>query len=221
MKLLLSALSKFIFGVFLCALLIFLPAGTIYFPGGILFMALLFIPIFIFGVVLFFVSPELLQKRLDSKEKEKTQQNVTRLCALMFLLGFVSAGLDFRFSLTSVPMPLQIAASAIFLLSYGMYVLVMKQNVYLSRNIRVQEGQKIVDTGFYAIVRHPMYTATIFLFLTIPLILGSFLSLIFFLPYPVLISIRIKNEEEVLSRSLEGYEAYLKKVKYKLIPFLY
>ena len=221
MKLLLSALTKFLLGLVLCALLIFLPAGTFSYPGGLLFLAILFIPIFIFGLCLFFFAPDLLRKRLDGKEEEEPQKLVTALSALMFLSGFVVAGLDFRFSWSDFPSSLRIIASVVFLLSYGLYVEVMRENAYLSRNIRVREGQKVVSTGLYALVRHPMYTATLFLFLTIPLILGSFYSFLCFLPYPFLIALRIKNEEEVLLRELDGYGEYRQKVKYKLIPFIY
>ena len=221
MKLFLSALTKFILGLILCALLIFLPAGTLFYPGGLIFLALLFIPILIFGAVLFFFAPDLLQKRLDSKEEEADQKKVTAIIGLMFLFGFVVAGLDFRFSWSSVPLFLRIAASVIFLLSYGLYVEVMRENAYLSRNIKVHEGQKVVSTGLYGLVRHPMYFSTVFLFLMIPLILGSFYSFLLFLLYPFLIAFRIRNEEEVLSRSLPGYEEYKKKVKYRLIPFIY
>lgn len=221
MKLFFSALSKFVLGLGFCSLLIFLPAGTFSYPGGLLFLALLFIPILILGTVLFLFSPELLKKRLDSKEKEPAQKTLSFLFVLVFFFGFVVAGLDFRFGWTFVPLFLRVVSSIVFLLSYGLYALVMKENAYLSRNIRVEEGQKLVDTGLYGIVRHPMYTASIFLFLMIPLILGSFYSFLIFLIYPFLIVFRIQNEEKVLSKELLGYEEYQKKVKYKLIPFIY
>ncbi len=221
MKLLISALTKFIFGILLVFVLVFLPAGSMDFFGGWLFMGLLFIPVFILGVILFIKSPEMLQKRLDAKEKEGTQKTVLALSALVFIAGFVLAGLDYRFSWTQVPPTLQASASVIFLVCYILYAEVMRENAYLSRKIEVQEGQKVVDTGLYGIVRHPMYMATTLLFLMIPLVLGSFVSLAVFLTFPFILALRIKNEEKVLSEELEGYEEYTKKVKYRLIPFIW
>lgn len=221
MKLLISALTKFILGVVLVGALVFLPAGSLNFFGGWLFMALLFIPVFILGVVLFIKSPSLLEKRLSSKEKEGTQKGVVGASALIFIIGFVLSGLDYRFGWTRLHISVSIAASVGFLLSYLLYAEVMRENAYLSRTIEVREGQKVVDTGLYGIVRHPMYMATTLLFLMIPLILGSLISFILFLVLPLLLTIRIKNEEKVLLNGLEGYAEYTKKVKYRLIPFIW
>ena len=221
MKLLLSTLIKFIFGLLLVGLLIFLPAGTLAYPNGWLFCALLFIPILLFGIVLFVKSPELLRRRLDGKEKEKAQKGVVGLSALMFLAGFIVAGLDFRFSWSSVPTVAVIAASAVLLVSYALYVEVMRENVYLSRTVKVEKGQKVVSTGLYGIVRHPMYAVTLWLFLSIPIILGSWYSLICFLHYPIIIIIRLLNEERLLEKELDGYVEYKNKVKYRLIPFIW
>lgn len=221
MKLLISALTKFILGVVLVGALVFLPAGSLNFFGGWLFMAVLFIPVFILGVVLFIKSPSLLEKRLSSKEKEGTQKGVVGASALIFIIGFVLSGLDYRFGWTRLHISVSIAASVGFLLSYLLYAEVMRENAYLSRTIEVREGQKVVDTGLYGIVRHPMYMATTLLFLMIPLILGSLISFILFLVLPLLLTIRIKNEEKVLLNGLEGYAEYTKKVKYRLIPFIW
>lgn len=221
MKLLTSAITKFLAGIILVGLLVFLPAGTINYPGGWLFCGLLFIPMLILGIVLYMKTPELLKKRLDSKEKEKTQKGVVAFSGLAFLLSFLLSGLDFRFGWSEVPTWLTIVASAVFLISYGIYAEVMRENAYLSRNIKVQEGQKLIDTGLYGIVRHPMYTATVFMFTAIPLVLGSWYGLAVMLTYLVVIVIRILNEEKVLSEGLEGYIDYKKKVKYRLLPFIW
>lgn len=221
MKLLISALTKFICGVLAVGLLVFLPAGTLNYPGGWLFCGLLFIPMLILGIVLYMKAPELLKKRLASKEKEKTQKGVVAFSGLAFILSFVLSGLDFRFGWSEVPTWLIILASAVFLISYGLYAEVMRENAYLSRNIEVQEGQKLVDTGLYGIVRHPMYTATVFMFTAIPLVSGSWYGLAPMLTYPVVIVIRILNEEKVLSEGLDGYIDYKKKVKYRLLPFIW
>ena len=221
MKLLFSGLTKYILGLILVGTLIFLPAGTFAFLGGWLFIALLFIPIFILGVVMFIKAPRLLEKRLDNKEKEKTQKGVVALSGIVFLGGFIVAGLDFRFGWTNVPLAIKIAASVIFLLSYGIYAEVMRENAYLSRTIKVEENQKVIDKGLYGIIRHPMYAATILMFLMIPLILGSLISFIIFLAYPIIIAVRIKNEEKVLTENLIGYTEYKQKVKYKIIPFVW
>ena len=221
MKLLVSALSKFIFGLLFVGLLLFLPAGTIHFHNAWLFIVLLFVPILILGVVLFIKSPDLLKKRLNAKEKEKTQKSVVGISALLFLLGFVVAGLDYRFNLSTVPKYVVIIASAILLISYALYAEVMRENVYLSRTIEVQENQKVIDKGLYKIVRHPMYAVTIWLFLSIPLVLGSWYSLICFIPYIPVIIVRIINEEKVLEKSLDGYTDYKKRTKYRLIPFIW
>lgn len=220
MKLLFRALIRFIFGLLLVGLLLFLPAGTLNYTGGLLFVALLFIPILILGAVLFVKAPSLLEKRLNAKEKETTQKGVIALSGLMILAGFIVAGLDYRFVWSSVPSWLVITASVILLISYILYAEVMRENAYLSRTVEVQEGQKVVDSGLYGIVRHPMYAVTLWLFLAIPLILGSWWSFLCFL-YPIMIVVRILNEEKVLVAGLAGYDEYRKKVKYRLIPFIW
>ena len=221
MKLFLSALIKFIFGLLLVGILLFLPAGTLGFLNGWLFICLLFIPILILGVVLLFKSPELLKKRLDGKEKDQTQKGVVALSGLCFLGGFVISGLDFRFGWSTVPLGVIIEASVILLGSYALYAEVMRENAYLSRKIEIQEGQKVIDTGLYGIVRHPMYAVTIWLFLSIPIVLGSWWALICFLPYIPIIVVRIINEEKLLESELDGYAEYKKRVKYRLIPFIW
>ncbi len=221
MKLLINALLKFICGILLVGMLVFLPAGTLQFINGWLFMGILFVPILIMGIVLFAKAPDLLKKRLNHKEKESTQKGVVACSALVFLAGFVTSGLDYRFSWSEVPLWIVITSCVLFLGGYGMYAEVLRENAYLSRTIEVQENQKVIDTGLYSVVRHPMYLATILLFLSIPLILGSWWSFIVFLFYPILIVVRIQNEEKVLAEQLEGYCQYKKKVKYKLIPFIW
>ena len=221
MKLLLEGLVKFACGLVMVALLLFWPAGTLAYPNGWLFMAVLFGPMLIAGFVMFFKSPEFLAKRLDAKEKQSAQKGVLAFAGLMFLAGFLVAGFDYRFGWSNVGRGWVIGATVIFLASYGVYAEVMRENAYLSRTIRVEEGQKVVDTGLYAIVRHPMYTATIFLFLAMPLILGSWYAFVIFLAYPAIIVVRLKDEEDLLTRELEGYEEYKKKVKYRLIPFVW
>ncbi|MBE7056509.1 MAG: isoprenylcysteine carboxylmethyltransferase family protein [Ruminococcaceae bacterium] len=221
LKLLLNALIKYIAGFILIAALLFLPAGTFKYTNGWLFIGLLFIPMLILGVVLLLKAPGLLQKRLNAKEKQDTQKGIVAFSALIFLVGFILAGLDFRFAWTKIPLPIVIAGAVILLASYALYGVVMKQNEYLSRIIEVQEGQKVIDTGLYGIVRHPMYTATIFLFLSIPIVLSSWVSLAVFALYPVVIVVRVLNEEKVLAEGLPGYVEYMKKVKYRLIPFVW
>lgn len=221
MKLFINAVSKFLLGLLLVGCLIFIPAGTLNYKDGWIFLSLLFIPIFIMGIILLIKAPNLLKSRLDSKESEKTQKGVVAFSAVIFLLGFITAGLDFRFHWSHIPTSIKIIASVIFLLSYGLYAEVMRENTYLSRTIRVQENQKVIDTGLYSVIRHPMYAATIFLFITIPIILGSVFSFVIFLTYPFIISIRIKNEEQILTEQLDGYIEYKKKVKYRLIPFIW
>lgn len=221
MKLLFSALTKYIMGLVLVGVLLFLPAWTLYYPGAWLFVALLFVPMLIVGVVLFVKSPELLEKRLGSKEREKTQQGVIALSGLIFPIGFVLSALDFRFGWSRVPLPVVIVASVIFLIGYAMYAEVMRENAYLSRTVEVQKGQTVISTGLYGVVRHPMYLSTLLMFLPMPLILGSFWGLIPFGLYPVVIAVRIGNEERVLSEGLEGYVEYQTKVKYRLIPFVW
>lgn len=221
MKLLLNALTKYIMGLLLVGALLFLPAGTLGYTNGWLFIGLLFAPMLFLGIVLLVKSPELLRKRLDAREKENTQKGVVALSALLFMAGFVVAGLDFRFGWTDVPLWCVFTASAVLLLSYGLYAEVMRENAYLSRTIEVQNGQKVVDTGLYSIVRHPMYAVTVWLFLSIPVVLGSWWALVCFLPYVAVIAVRIVNEEKVLEAGLEGYSEYKKRVKYRIIPFVW
>ncbi len=220
-KLFFEAIIKFILGVVIIGLLIFVPANTINYWNGWLFMGLLFIPMFIAGIVMMVKSPELLSKRLNVKEKQNEQKQVVKLSGLMFLLGFIIAGLNYRYSWIVIPKIVVIISSVMFVISYIIYAEVLRENAYLSRTIEVQENQKVIDTGLYGIVRHPMYAATILLFLSMPLILGSVISFIIFLVYPFIISKRIKNEEEVLEKELKGYSEYKKKVKYKMIPFIW
>ena len=220
-KLFISAITKFIFGVILIGLLIFWPANTLNYWNGWLFMGLLFIPMFIAGLVMMVKSPELLKKRLNAKEKESEQKEVIKLSGLMFFAGFIIAGLNYKYSWIILPNSVVIIASILFIIAYIIYAEVLRENAYLSRTIEVQENQKVVDTGLYGIVRHPMYAATILLFLSMPLVLGSIYSFIIFLVYPFIISKRIKNEEEVLEKELKGYSDYKKKVKYKMIPFVW
>ena len=220
-KLFIEAIAKFTLGVILVGLLIFLPAGSIEYWNGWLFIGVLFIPMFIAGIVMMIKSPSLLKSRLNAKEKEKEQRKVVAISGLMFLIGFIIAGLNFRYSWIILPIPIVIIGTIIFLLSYITYAEVLRENVFLSRTIEVTENQKVIDTGLYGIVRHPMYTATIFLFLSMPLILGSIITFIIFLIYPFVIAKRIKNEEEVLEKELKGYKDYKKKVKYKMIPFIW
>ena len=221
MKLLIEALTKFICGVLLVGLLIFLPAGTLDYTYGWLMMGILFIPMLIAGFVMLAKSPEFLKKRLDAKEKQGKQKGVVAFSGLMFVVGFVVAGLDYRFGWSDVPNWVNIAAAVVFLLDYGLYAEVMRENAYLSRTVRVEEGQTVVDTGLYGIVRHPMYAVTIELFLMMPLVLGSWYALIAFAFYPAVIVVRLKDEEELLTRELPGYEEYKKKVKWRLLPFVW
>ena len=220
-KLSLQALTKTIIGfVFICVLL-FLPAGTFHYWNAWLFMAVLFVPMIILGIVMLFKSPDLLKKRLDAKEKEGEQKWVVALSGIMFMAAFVVAGLNFRFSWHSLPDFVIWISVAMFLFSYLMYAEVIRENAFLSRTIEVQENQKVIDTGLYGIVRHPMYSATIILFLSIPLILGSLISFFIMLAYIPIIAIRINNEEQVLEKGLKGYKEYKQKVRYKLIPFIW
>ena len=215
------AVSKYLAGLVMVALLLFVPAGSLAYPNGWLFISLLFIPMLVLGFVLLFKAPELLEKRLNAKEEQGEQRKVVGLSALLFLAGFVTAALDFRFGWSQLPGWLVLAASAVLLLSYGMYAEVMRENAYLSRTVEIQENQKVIDTGLYGIIRHPMYTSTILLFLSIPLVLGSGIAFLLFLVYPVLIAKRIRNEEQVLEEGLAGYREYKQKVKYRLIPFIW
>lgn len=221
MKLFLNALIKFCLGFIFIGVMIFLPAMTFKHPGGWFFMALLFIPMLTMGVVMFIKSPDLLKRRLDSKEKAATQKGVVALSGLVFLGGFLISSFDFRYGWSSVPLWLTIVASAFFLIGYAMYAEVMRENVYLSRTIEVSENQKVITTGLYSVVRHPMYLATLFMFLPIPLILGSFYGLIPFVFYPFLIAVRILDEEKLLTEELDGYGEYKNKTKFRLIPFIW
>ena len=220
-KLLTKGLTKFLAGLILVMLLVFLPAGTLQFPRGWLFTRLLFVPMLAVGIVLLVKNPALLKKRLDAKESEAEQKGVVLASGVMFLAGFITAGLDFRFDWLQIPMWISLPAAVLFLLSYAMYVEVLRENTYLSRTVRVQENQKVIDTGLYGIVRHPMYSATVLMFLSIPLMLGSVISFCIFLVYPFLIAARIQNEENVLQNGLEGYREYQKKVRYRLLPFIW
>ena len=220
-ELFIQAIIKFVFGVILVGALVFLPAGTLSFWNGWVFMAILFVPMFGAGIVMMLKNPYLLQKRLDAKEKRGEQSLVIKLSGLMFLAGFIVAGLNYRFQWHILPKGVSIAAAIAFLCAYLIYAEVLRENTYLSRTIEVQENQKVISTGLYGIVRHPMYGATLLLFMVMPLVLGSIISFIIFLAYPVIISRRIKDEEELLSKELEGYAEYQKKVKYKLIPFVW
>ena len=220
-KLFLQALSKFLIGLIIICMLLFIPAGTLNYPNGWLFIALLFIPMFIAGIIMFIMAPDLLRRRLNAKEDEEEQKLVLLLSGIMFLLAFILAGLNFRFGWFKLPAIAIIMASIIFLIAYAMYAEVLRENEYLSRTVEVSENQKVVDTGLYGLVRHPMYTSTIFLFLSMPLVLDSILSFIVMLIYPTIIIFRIRNEEKVLEKDLDGYKEYKEKVKYKLFPYLW
>lgn len=215
------AIGKLLMGLALLALMLFLPAWTLHYPQAWLFLGILFIPMILVGIVLFVKSPELLEKRLDAKEEESEQRTVVALSGLMFLAAFIFAGLSFRFGWLMLPFPVSIAAAVVFLAGYAMYAEVLRENTYLSRTIEVQEDQKVIDTGLYGVVRHPMYLATVILFLSMPLILGSVISFLIMLFYIPIIAKRIRNEEQVLEEGLPGYPEYKEKVKYRLIPFLW
>ena len=221
MKLLFSALCKYLLGVVLVGVLLFLPAGTLDYPYGWLFMGLLFVPMLLLGAVLFVKAPTLLEKRLSGGERERTQRGVIALSGAVFLSGFTLSALDFRFGWSEVPLPAVILASVLFLIGYCLYGEVMRENAYLSRTVEVQAEQKIIDTGLYGTVRHPMYLATLLMFLPMPIILGSLYGLIPFLLYPIIITVRIINEERVLTEGLVGYSEYKTRVKYRLIPFIW
>ena len=216
-----EAILKFTAGVFLVAVLLFLPAGTVDYPGGWLLMGILFIPMFLAGLVMMAVNPGLLRSRLNAKEKEREQDLVVKLSGLMFLVGFILAGLDFRFGWSSLPFAVNCVGAVLFLLAYVLYAEVLRENTWLSRTIEVQEGQTVVSTGLYGIVRHPMYAVTLLLFLSMPIVLGSVPAFLVFLCYPFIIAKRIKNEEKVLSRDLPGYAEYLQKVRWQLIPYIW
>lgn len=220
-NLFLQAMTKFLLGVLLVGVLIFLPAGTLGFFQGWLLMGVLFVPMFFAGLYMMAKDPERLKKRLNGREQEPEQRRVIRLSGLMFIAAFVLAGLSFRFSFLRFPRWVSWAGAVLFLFSYGLYGLVLRENAYLSRTIEVQQGQQVVDTGLYAIVRHPMYAATVVLFLSMPLILGSVLSLLVMGLYVPIIVRRIQNEEAVLKKGLPGYAAYQKKVPWRLLPYVW
>ena len=220
-KLFVQAILKFLLGVLFVGVLIFLPAGSFSFFGGWLLMGILFIPMFIAGIVMMIKNPDLLKSRLNAKEKQKDQDLVVKLSGLMFLAGFIVAGLGFRFGWFVLPKGVSIGASILFLIAYVLYAEVLRENTYLSRTIEVKENQRVIDTGLYAVVRHPMYGVTLLLFLSMPIVLGSVYSFIIFLTYPLIIAKRIKGEEAFLEKELPGYTEYKQKVKYRLIPFVW
>lgn len=220
-KLFAQAMIKFISGAVMVAFMLFLPAGDLKYWNGWLLMGILFIPMFAAGIVLMIKNPQLLKSRLNAKENESEQKTVILLSGIMFFAGFVLCGLNYRFSWTVLPKWVIAGAAILFLASYVLYAEVLRENTYLSRVIEVQEGQKVVDTGLYGIVRHPMYFATTLLFLSMPLVLGSIISFLIFLVYPLILAKRIRNEEKVLEEQLAGYKEYKQKVKYKLIPLVW
>lgn len=220
-KLFIQAITKFLLGIVLVGMLLFLPAGTLSFFNGWLLISILFVPMFFAGIVMMFKNPILLKSRLNAKEKHQEQSLVVKLSGLMFLVGFVVAGLGVRFNWYVLPTPVVIGATVLFLVAYIVYAEVLVENTYLSRTIEVQKNQKVIDTGLYGIVRHPMYSATLLLFLSMPLVLGSVYSFLIFLAYPFIIAKRIKGEEEFLEKELIGYREYKQKVKYRLIPFIW
>ena len=221
MKLFIESITKFLLGILLVGLLIFLPAGTLSFFNGWLLMTILFVPMLIAGTVLLFRNPQLLKSRLNAKEKQHEQDLVVKLSGLMFLAGFIVAGLGVRLGWYVLPTGIAIGGAILFLAAYALYARVLYENTYLSRTIKVQEGQRVIDTGLYGIVRHPMYAATLILFLSMPIVLGSVYAFLIFLAYPFIIAKRIKHEEELLSRELEGYLEYIGRVKFRLIPFIW
>ncbi|MBQ8683659.1 MAG: isoprenylcysteine carboxylmethyltransferase family protein [Clostridia bacterium] len=220
-KLALNGLGKYLAGLVLVGLLLFLPAGTWRYSGAWLFIGLLFGPMLILGLVLLLKSPTLLKKRLSAKEKEGAQRGVVGVSALLFTVGFIVAGLDFRFGWSAVPTWAVCIASAVFLLAYLLYAEVMRENAYLSRTVEVQEGQKVIDTGLYGVVRHPMYLATSLLFLSMPVVLGSWYALAVFALFPLLLAVRIRSEEAMLVRDLPGYAEYRQRVRYRMLPYLW
>ena len=220
-QLLIQAFFKTGSGAILMGLLLFLPAGTVHYWNAWLLLALLFLPMLVVGIVLMRKAPDLLRKRLNTKETESDQITVIIGSSAMFVSGFILAGLDFRFGWLPLPRWVSIAAAVVFLIAYALYVEVLRENAYLSRTVEIQENQNVIDTGLYGIVRHPLYSVTLLLFLSIPLVLGSLISLVVFLFYPFLIAKRIRNEEQVLEAGLEGYTEYKTRVKYRIIPFIW
>ena len=217
----LSALLKFLLGVVLVAALLFIPAGTLNYPNAILLMVILFVPMFLVGLVLMVKNPDLLRRRLKVKEEPGEQRKIIAATGFMFVVGFILAGLDFRLDWLPLPQIISKVSALLFLLAYALYAEVLRENTYLSRTVMVEEEQKVINTGLYGLVRHPMYSATIILFLTMPLVLGSLIAFLVFLPYPIMIIKRLKNEEQVLSKELTGYTEYQKKVRYRLIPYIW
>ena len=220
-KLFFQAILKFVVGVLGVGALVFVPAGTLKYWNGWLFMGLLFIPMFIAGIILMIKNPDLLRKRLNAKEQENEQKKVVLLSGIMFLASFIVAGLNYKYNWIHLPNIVISVSTVLFAISYILYAEVLRENTYLSRTIEVQENQKVIDTGLYGVVRHPMYAATIIMFLTMPLILGSAISFIISLIYPIIIAKRINNEEQILEKNLTGYSEYKNKVKYKVIPFIW
>lgn len=220
-KLFIQAMTKYIFGILLVGLLIFLPAGSFSYFNGWLLMGMLFIPMFFAGIVLMIKNPDLLKKRLNAKEKLQEQELIIKLSGLMFVFGFVVAGLGYRYHWFMLPRPIAVIASVIFLISYILYAEVLRENTYLSRTIEVQEDQKVIDTGMYGIVRHPMYSVTVILFLSMAIVLGSIYTFLIFCAYPFIIARRIKSEEQFLEKELTGYSEYKQKVKYRIIPYIW
>jgi protein-S-isoprenylcysteine O-methyltransferase Ste14 len=220
-ELFVQAITKFLLGVFLVGALLFIPAGTFRYPNAWMFMGFLFIPMFIVGIILMFVNPKLLKSRLDAKESENEQKIVVAISGIMFIAGFIVSGLNFRYEWIELPDLVVVLSTEIFIIAYIMYAEVLRENAFLSRTIKVAKKQKLIDTGLYGIVRHPMYLATVFMFLSIPLILGSIQAFLIFLIYPFVIVKRIKNEEKVLEKQLIGYKKYETKVKYRLIPYIW
>lgn len=220
-RLLLTGLMKILLGLLLMGLLLFVPAGTWHFQSAWLLLAMLFAPMPVVGIVLLVKAPALLKKRLNTKERQPQQRRVILMSALIFVSGFILAGLDFRFQWMQLPPLVVIAGSAAFLLAYGLYLEVMRENAYLSRSVEIQENQKVIDTGLYRLVRHPMYMAVTLLFFSMPLILGSAVALIPFCFFPAVLAKRIKNEEMLLEKGLPGYRTYQEKVKYRLLPFVW
>lgn len=220
-KLLAQGLLKMLSGMLIVGLVLFLPAGSWNYFNGWLFCGLLFLPMLVLGALLLWKAPALLEKRLNTKEQEKTQMAVVAVSSLLFLAAFVAAGLDFRFSWTHVPIWLVCLAAVLQLAAYGLYAEVMRENAWLSRTVEVQENQKVIDTGLYGIIRHPMYTSTVLLFLAMSLVLGSWVSFAIMLLYPVVIVFRIRNEEQVLEAGLAGYREYKQRVRYRLLPFIW
>ena len=221
MKLAINGIIKFLLGVIMVSLLLFIPAGTLAFWNAWVFMGLLFIPMIFVGIWLFIKKPELLAKRLNGNEKEKTQKFVILFSVIIFVAGFVICGLDFKNKWTNSNALSTIMGSIVLLLSYILYVEVLKENAYLSRNVEIQKEQKLINTGMYRIVRHPMYLATTTLFLSFPIVLGSLYGFLVFLFYPIILMIRIINEEKILEEGLEGYKDYKDNVKYRMIPFIW